>query len=171
MYRAHSDAFLSIVAAKMAVIHNKLRVCTEASKGVLGTSWPKMVFSMHGLVAGSAILGSPDFHTFANTPCLFLCIGPTATRIPVSMYSCIPVSLYPRIPVSSYPCIPVSLHPCIPVSLYPGIPVSLDPCSPVSVFMALAKGFVVKSFCFVLKRTQPPAQVACVFLWRLPKVL
>ena len=66
MYRAHSDAFLSIVAAKMAVIHNQLRVCTETSKGVLGTSWPKMAFSMHGLVAGSAILDSPDFPSFSN---------------------------------------------------------------------------------------------------------
>ena len=64
MYRANSDAFLSTVAAKMAVIPNQLHVCTEASKEVLGTSWPKMAFSMHGLVAGSAILGSPDFHTF-----------------------------------------------------------------------------------------------------------
>ena len=76
MYRAHSDAFLSTVGAKMAVIHNQLRVCMEASKGVLGRSWPKMAFSMHGLVAGSAILGSPDFHTFSNTASLFYVSGP-----------------------------------------------------------------------------------------------
>ena len=58
-------------------------------------------------------------------------LGRKCSQYGVSLYPCIPVSLYSRMsefrvnPVSLYPCTPVSLYPCIPVSsciiLYPCI--------------------------------------------------